>query len=65
VENLQESFKGGCGMVVLGLAFKPCTDDVRDTPTLDIIKMLLEKGAHSEDVRSNGVSAGAPALEWL
>lgn len=30
---------------VLGLSFKPNTDDTRDSPALDIIQMLLKKGA--------------------
>jgi len=30
---------------VLGLSFKPNTDDTRDAPSLDIIRMLLEAGA--------------------
>ena len=48
VEKLQEALKGVRGRVigVLGLAFKPGTDDVREAPSLDIIRTLVERGAH-------------------
>jgi UDPglucose 6-dehydrogenase len=35
----------GKAVAVLGLAFKPGTDDVRDSPAIPIVETLLEKGA--------------------
>jgi UDPglucose 6-dehydrogenase len=47
VEKLQEVLKGVRGRVigVLGLSFKPATDDVRESPAMDVVRILLERGA--------------------
>lgn len=44
----------GVDVVVLGLAFKPGTDDIRDAPSIKIINALLERGArvHMTDPRA-------------
>ena len=44
IEKHFDSLEGVC-VAVLGLAFKPETDDVRESPSLLIISGLLEKGA--------------------
>jgi UDPglucose 6-dehydrogenase len=36
----------GKNICALGVAFKAETDDIRESPSVDIIKILLQKGAH-------------------
>jgi UDPglucose 6-dehydrogenase len=47
VEKLREVLGGLRGQVIglLGLAYKPNTDDVRQAPSIDVIENLLQKGA--------------------
>ena len=47
---------------MLGLSFKPETDDMRDAPSVDIIRGLLELGA---SVRAFDPVAMAPAAKLL
>ena len=62
---LHERFNGslpGLEVAILGLAFKPATDDVRDAPALDLIRALIAEGAK---VRAFDPEAGRPAKEQL
>jgi UDP-N-acetyl-D-glucosamine dehydrogenase len=43
--NQQKKAMNGSRVLVLGIAYKKDIDDVRESPALDIIELLIEKGA--------------------
>jgi len=57
----------GSRVAVLGVAFKPDSDDVRDSPALDVARALRSRGASVRvyDPEANGSAARlAPELEY-
>ncbi len=50
---------------VLGLSFKPNTDDIRDAPALDIIRMLLEAGAKVQSYDPQAMQASKEVIPDL
>jgi UDPglucose 6-dehydrogenase len=53
----------GRSVLVLGLAFKPGTDDIRQTPALEMVRALIEQGAsvHAHDpLAADAFAAVAP-----
>jgi UDPglucose 6-dehydrogenase len=54
-------------IAVLGVTFKPNTDDMRDAPSLTIVPMLIERGANVKAFDPQGKAHGEallPGIEW-
>src|ERR1700704_3837913 len=69
IDKLRECLETLQGRVVglLGLAFKPNTDDLREAPSLDIAKVLLAAGAHVrayDPAAVEGARALLPDIEY-
>ena len=52
-------------VAILGVTFKPNTDDMRDAPSLVIVPMLMEKGARVQVYDPQGKKFGGPLLEGV
>jgi len=67
IEKLAGGDLKGKRIAVLGLAFKPETDDIRDAPSIDIIKELLDRGANIvafDPVARSEAEKVLPAIEY-
>jgi UDPglucose 6-dehydrogenase len=53
----------GCTIGVLGLAFKPNTDDMREAPSIDIIRWITTQGADVRVYDPVATETGRAALE--
>jgi UDPglucose 6-dehydrogenase len=64
IQVLQETFESlkGVKVALLGLAFKPNTDDVREAPALDIARLLVELGAKVQAYDPKAMETARPLL---
>ena len=68
VDMVSEGLDGleGRKVTVLGLAFKPDTDDTRESPAFPVLRLLIEAGAEvtvHDPVVGPGIVAGFPGVE--
>jgi len=64
IENVLGDLKGK-RLGILGLTFKPNTDDIRDSPAIRIIETLLKKGAIVSAYDPAGMEAAAKILKGV
>ncbi len=64
IQALQKVFPSlkGVKVALLGLAFKPNTDDVREAPALDIARLLIETGVQVQAYDPKAMEAARPLL---
>lgn len=71
VEKLRDALDGtfnGKTVAVLGVTFKPNTDDMRDAPSLTIVPTLIGGGAKVRVVDPQGYAEGEallPGVKWM
>jgi UDPglucose 6-dehydrogenase len=67
IEDLCGGSVNGCTIAVLGVTFKPNTDDMRDAPSLVIVPTLIGRGAKVRVVDPQGLREGKallPGVTW-
>jgi UDPglucose 6-dehydrogenase len=71
IDKIEDACGGsvnGCTIAVLGVTFKPNTDDMREAPSLTIVPMLVGRGARVRVVDPQGRREGEallPGVDWL
>lgn len=71
-QKVLNRFPEGATLAVLGLAFKPETDDIRESPAVEIVKYLLKQGGFilrlydpkAMENAKRALGADHPALIW-
>lgn len=71
-QKVLDRFPEGGTLAVLGLSFKPETDDIRESPAVEIVRALLEQGGFTlrlydpkaMDNARRALGADHPALVW-
>jgi UDPglucose 6-dehydrogenase len=68
IEDLCDGVLNGKTIAILGVTFKPNTDDMRDAPSLTIVPALVGAGARVKVVDPQGRREGEallPGVKWL